>query len=157
MLLLHIKSIDLNLNEIIPLACNWVQLKEREILDRGIPLTKEMMDCAKRLGVKYPDKVKIMLIDKIPTPEDPILKAACHQTNLISGNTAGLTLRYGIYVRQDCKTNRNLYLHEFVHVSQYEKLGGIEQFLKQYLQEVLTIGYPKAPMEQEAINKIKEI
>ena len=41
--------------------------------------------------------------------------------------------------------------HELAHTEQYERLGGIEPFLRQYLSECLTIGYPAAPMEQEAI------
>ncbi len=31
------------------------------------------------------------------------------------------------------------------------RMGGFQQFLQQYLLECLTIGYPDAPMEQEAI------
>jgi hypothetical protein len=34
---------------------------------------------------------------------------------------------------------------------QYERLGGLQQFLQQYLHECITIGYPAAPMEQEAV------
>lgn len=30
-------------------------------------------------------------------------------------------------------------------------MGGIEPFLAQYLKECLEIGYPAAPMEQEAV------
>ena len=42
-------------------------------------------------------------------------------------------------------------MHELVHTSQYERLGGFMPFLQQYLNEYITIGYPEAPMEQEAI------
>ena len=42
-------------------------------------------------------------------------------------------------------------VHELVHTFQYERLGSVEAFLAQYLQECLTIGYPAAPLEQEAI------
>jgi hypothetical protein len=38
-----------------------------------------------------------------------------------------------------------------VHTAQYERLGGIVPFLRKYLFECVTIGYPQAPMEQEAI------
>jgi hypothetical protein len=37
------------------------------------------------------------------------------------------------------------------HIAQYERLGGIRPFLECFLYESLVIGYPSAPMEQEAI------
>jgi len=43
-----------------------------------------------------------------------------------------------------------LVFHELVHTLQYERFGGFPQFLKQYLHECITVGYPEAPLEQEA-------
>jgi len=60
-------------------------------------------------------------------------------------------LQYGIFIRLDCWRDRALIAHELVHTAQYERLGGILPFLRQYLFECVTIGYPEAPMEQEAI------
>ena len=41
-------------------------------------------------------------------------------------------------------------MHELAHTAQYERLGGILPFLREYLFECLTSGYSEAPMEQEA-------
>ncbi len=82
-----------------------------------------------------------------------MLRAAAEATQLISPSTAGLTVRYGIFIRADCWGDRGLVFHELVHTLQYERLGGFEPFLRQYLHECLTIGYPAAPMEQEAVTK----
>ncbi len=62
-----------------------------------------------------------------------------------------MALRYGIYLRSDHWNHRSTIVHECVHTAQYERLGGFLPFLRQYLQECVTIGYPAAPMEQEAI------
>ncbi len=70
--------------------------------------------------------------------------------NLISPCTIGLTLRYSIFIRDDHWGQRRLVVHELAHTMQYERLGSIEAFLKQYLHECITIGYPAAPMVQEA-------
>jgi hypothetical protein len=43
-------------------------------------------------------------------------------------------------------------VHELGHTAQYERLGGFEPFLRQYLFECITIGYPEAPMEQEVVS-----
>ena len=84
-------------------------------------------------------------------PEHPLLREAASATQLISPNTRGLTLRYGIFIRADRVGDRRLVFHELVHTLQYERLGGFQGFLRQYLNECVTIGYPAAPMEQEAI------
>ena len=73
-------------------------------------------------------------------------------TQLISALTGGLTLRYGIFIRSDCRFNRAMVVHELGHTAQYETLGGFEPFLREYLFQCLTIGYPEAPMEQEVIS-----
>jgi hypothetical protein len=50
-----------------------------------------------------------------------------------------------------------LIVHELVHTSQYEKLGGFLPFLRKYLLQLINIGYPDAPMEQEAIKIAEKI
>jgi hypothetical protein len=42
-----------------------------------------------------------------------------------------------------------LLLHELAHVAQYERLG-MRRFLRQYLHECLTEGYPLGELEAEA-------
>ena len=83
--------------------------------------------------------------------DDPALRAAVEETQFLSPLTRGLTLRYGIFIRSDCKSDRTMVIHELGHTAQYERFGGFEPFLRRYLFECLTIGYPEAPMEQEVI------
>ena len=83
-------------------------------------------------------------------PIDPQLRAAAETIHFLSPETRGLTLQYGILLRWDCWRERPLIAHELVHAAQYERLGGILPFLRQYLVECLTIGYANAPMELEA-------
>ncbi len=138
-------------NKLLPLAAEWAEKQEEIILENGQPLNKDLSAIATKIGVAHVEKIRTLLVPKIPLPDDPILKEACQETQLISPRTIGLTLNYGIFIRADCAPDTRLYIHELAHVVQYEKLGGILQFLKQYLYEVVTIGYPQAPMEQEAI------
>ena len=91
-------------------------------------------------------------------PENPILRAAAETTGLLSPFTIGLTLRYGIYIREDSWGDRKLVAHELVHTHQYERLGGFSPFLTAYLQECLTPpGYPHGPLEREADRISNEI
>lgn len=142
---------------LLPLACEWAEAKEKVVLEYGVPLSEAQMEDAKRVGVVHPERVKIYTVPQIPMPKHPILKAATEATQLITPDTAGLTLRYGIFLLPDFSDNRGLIVHELVHTSQYEKLGGFLPFLRKYLTECITIGYPEAPMEQEAIRTAEKI
>jgi hypothetical protein len=136
---------------LLPLACEWAQEQERIILRDGVPLTGTQMEDARAVGVQNPERVRLLSVKQIPVPEHPALKAAAADIQLITPQTEGLTLRYGIYIRSDCWEARRLLVHEFVHTAQYERFGGFQEFLQQYLDECNIIGYPAAPMEQEAI------
>ena len=143
--------------KILPLACKWARSQERLILRKGKPLPPELVIDADKVGVIHPDKVRVLVVKRIPGPKHPLLKAACIQTNFLPPDTDGLTLRYGVYVRDNCADNRSLYIHELAHVAQYERLGGIQQFLQKYLSEIAAVGYSSAPMEQSAIKIAEDI
>jgi hypothetical protein len=136
---------------LLPLACAWAEEQEGIILRDGALLSPAQIADAKTIGVVHPERVRLLRVPGIPMPVHPVLRAAADATKLISPDTAGLTLRYGIFIRSDYWGARSLVFHELVHTSQYERLGGFQQFLQQYLYECITIGYPAAPMEQEAV------
>ena len=104
------------------------------------------------VGVRGPERVRLLALPCVPTPTDLTLKTAVAAIQFLTPATRGLALRYGIFVRSDCWGERRLIAHELVHTAQYERLGGIRPFLRQYLTECLTVGYPAGPMEQEAID-----
>jgi len=136
---------------LLPLACGWAEQQEQRILEQGVSLAADQVADAEIIGVADPARVRLLRVDQIPVPEHPTLRAAAEATSLISPLTAGLTLRYGIFIRADCWGQRRLVAHELAHTAQYERLGGFQPFLQRYLWECLTIGYPDAPMEQEAV------
>lgn len=139
------------LKMLVPLACLWAEEQERIILRDGVPLSPVQTTDAKSIGVAHPERVRLLNVARIPIPEHPALRTAADATKLISPDTAGLTLRYSLFIRADCWGARPLVFHELVHTSQYERLGGFQQFSEQYLYECITIRYPAAPMEQEAV------
>jgi hypothetical protein len=136
---------------LLPLACVWAEEQEGHILLEGMPLSAGQMEDAKRIGVAHPQRVRLLAVEEIPLPENPALRAAAEATGLISPLTIGLTLRYGIFIQADSWCERRLVVHELAHVAQYERLGGFHPFLEKYLLECITIGYPEAPLEQEAM------
>jgi len=144
-------------DRLLPLAASWVQRQEKRMLRIGVPLSDQELTDARAIGVTEPDRVRLLQLDRVPFPTDPILKAAATAIQFLTPATCGLTLRYGIFVRSDCWRERALIAHELVHVMQYERLGGILPFLRQYLSECVTIGYSAAPLEQEAIRVSRNV
>src|SRR2546428_5329832 len=126
---------------LLPLAAKWASEQEQCILREGVPLSEEEIADAKAVGVKEPDRVRLLQVDAIPFPSHPMLKVARAAINFFAPAPRGLTLQHGIFVRADCWRNRPLIVHELVHTAQYERLGGILPFLRKYLFECATIGY----------------
>ena len=106
---------------------------------------------ALRIGIRDPERVRLLQIELIPSPTHPLLQAAYQKANFVPTAPRGLTLHYGIFVRADYWRDRALIVHELVHTAQYERLGGIQPFLRQYLMECATVGYHKSALENEAI------
>jgi hypothetical protein len=142
---------------LLPAAARWAEEQESAILGEGIPLSAAQTDDARKAGVSHPEKIRVLKVPAIPLPKDPALAAAAAAIQLITPATIGMALRYGIYLRQDHWSDRLTFVHECVHTAQYERLGGFQPFLRKYLMECVTIGYPAAPMEQEAINTAASI
>lgn len=142
---------------LLPLAVRWVARTERRILLIGRPLEEPSLSDARAMGVMFPEKIRTLVVPSIPFPDNPILRFAGRASGLVSPHTAGMALRYGIFVRHDCIDDRRLVAHECVHTAQYERLGGIEPFLRLYLRECLEVGYRTSPLEVEAARKSEGI
>lgn len=137
--------------KLLPLAAKWAASVEARILREGLPLSEQELADARTVGVREPERVRLLSLSSVPVPDNFTLKTAAAAIQFLTPATRGLALRYGIFVRSDCWRNRRLIAHELVHTAQYERLGGFEPFLRQYLSECLTIGYPEGPLEQQAI------
>jgi hypothetical protein len=145
------------LAEILPLACQWVAQQEQMILHAGVPLTPAQLADARQVGLRHPERVRLLSVPAIPRPEEPRLQIAAQAARFLTPGTIGLTLRYGIYLHADYWGDRALLAHELVHSAQYERLGGIEPFLRRYFGEVLAVGYARAPLEQEAVRVARRL
>jgi hypothetical protein len=75
----------------------------------------------------------LLVVDRIPLPDDPELAQAAGQTQIITPACRGVALGYGIVIRADAWGNRELVVHQLVHVAQCERSGGLESFVQRYL------------------------
>ena len=138
------------IDQLLPLAAQWAAEQERRVLCQGVPLSKEELADASAIGVRNPERVRLLRVASIPVPAHPMLRAAAASINFITSAPSGLALDYGIFVRADHWRDRGLIAHELAHTAQYQRLGGILPFLQTYLGQCATVGYEQAPLELEA-------
>jgi hypothetical protein len=135
---------------IAPRAIEWAQRMSEEGARSGAVLSPALMEIARKAGVQHPEKIRLVVVDQIPLPDEPTLKAAALKVGLSQSSAAGLTLGYAVVVRRGWEGDIRLLSHEFRHVSQYEACGGIQQFLSRHLANLVEFGYEDSPFEVDA-------
>lgn len=145
------------LQKLLPKACAWAEEQERLILEKGTVLSPSQIADARVVGVRFPERIRLLQVESMPVPADPTLSQAAEATGLLTPDTIGLTLRYGIFIRDDFWGDRRLLAHEFTHTAQYERLRGFVGFLSRYLTECVLGRYPNIPMELEAVIGAKKV
>lgn len=139
------------LEQLLPLAAEWAADQERRVLCEGVPLSAIELADAKAIGIRNPERVRLLRVESIPVPTHPMLRAAAASMNFLTAAPSGLALNYGIFLRADHWRDRTLIAHELAHTAQYQRLGGILPFLQTYIYQCATVGYRNSPLEMEAV------
>jgi hypothetical protein len=138
------------LEELLPLAAQWVTEQRQRALCAGVPLSETELADARAVGVQNPERIRLLRVETIPVPAHPMLRAAAVAMRFLPTSPRGLALDDAIFVRADYWRDRSLIAHELAHTAQYQKLGGILPFLRTYISQCAIVGYPNAPLELEA-------
>src|SRR3954470_13438123 len=101
-------------------ALEWAKAQEEFILANGSPLSAAAAVDATRAGVKHPERVRVLVVDRIPLPDDPELAEASRRTQIITESSRAAAIGYGVVVRANCWGDRELLIHQLVHVAQCE-------------------------------------
>ena len=117
----------------VSLAYQWAKKQEAYILKHGAPLAPRQVVDARRAGVQDPARVRVLVVDRIPLPDDEELAEAARRAQIITDASRGVAIGHGIIIRADSWQNRELLLHQLVHVAQCERSGGLESFVAEYL------------------------
>ena len=137
------------LPQLLPRAVAWAQEVATDVAARGTALSASALADARAVGVRQPDSIRVLMVDRLPLPSDPQLQAAAIQTGLLGPTMAGLALGYSILICHG-HVSRRLLSHECRHVAQYEQSGSIAAFLPAYLGAIIQFGYWNCPFEQDA-------
>ena len=100
--------------------------------------------------MRRPERIRIVVLDEIPLPEEPVLQAAARKVGLSSRDAAGMTLGPAIFLRRGYESDIRVLSHELRHVAQYEACGGIGGFLAVHLADLVAFGYEDSPFEVDA-------
>src|ERR1041384_4096266 len=96
------QSLDqLTFQKLVPLACEWAKAQEQIILVHGIPLTSEQTADAQRAGVQDYSKVRVLVVARIPLPENPELAEAARRTQILTEDSRGMAIGHAILIRAD--------------------------------------------------------
>jgi hypothetical protein len=141
-----------------PLAGQWAKTQEAYILEHGVPLSKNQIADARRVGVKDTGRVRVLVVDRIPLPGDKELADAARHAQIITDASRAVAIGHGIIIRADSWQNRELLLHQLVHVAQCERSGGLEPFVGEYLLDRRSSrDFSLGPLEDEARSLARKI
>lgn len=142
--------LELLVRTTLPLGILWVRRQEAAILRDGRPLREWERNWAQTVGVRRPEAVRILPVPRVPTPGIGLMRLLNRLFGVLTEGPTGMAVNYGIYLESSQATNPSLLVHELVHVAQFERLGGVEPFLREYLTQCVRDGYWNADLEQEA-------
>jgi hypothetical protein len=120
-------------NRLLPGAYQWAKAQEDFVLARGVPLTARQVNDARLAGVQNASRVRVLVVDRIPFPEHPELADAARFTQIITDASHGVAIGHAVIIRADRWGDRELLVHNLVHVAQCERSGGLESWVRQYL------------------------
>ena len=139
------------------LAYQWAKTREEFILKQGAPLGPRQIADAHHVGVQDSSRVRLLVVDRIPFPANEELAKAARRSQILTAASRGMAIGHGIIIRADCWQNRELLLHQLVHVAQCERSGGLELFIQEYLYDRRDASFSAGALEGEARRLAREI
>jgi hypothetical protein len=143
---------------LLPLAYQWAKAQEEFVLAHGIPLSPQQVADARLAGVQDCERIRVLVVDRIPLPESGELAEAARRTRIVTVDTRCVGVGYAILIRAEAWGDRELLLHNLVHVAQCERSGGLEQWIRLYLLDRQTsASFTLGALEEEARRRAREI
>lgn len=143
---------------LVALAYQWAKAQEEFVLAHGIPLGPQALADARRAGVRDCDRIRVLVVDRIPLPETGDLAEAAHRTRIVTPDTRCVGVGHAIMIRGEAWGDRELLVHNLVHIAQCERSGGLEQWVQQYLFDRKTsAAFTVGTLEEEARRMAREI
>ncbi|MBJ6609082.1 MAG: hypothetical protein JG718_01860 [Candidatus Thiothrix moscowensis] len=134
----------------LPLLLDWYAKAETGLVAQGRPLSRLELHIARALHIRQPDKVRIVVLEAFPLPDDAELRAEAEASGM--GQEDARTMGYAILLKPYLHEDPGVIAHELVHIAQHDRMGR-ETFMRRYLTELEVLGYDAAPLEVEAYER----
>ena len=109
-------------------------------------------------GVTSPARIRVLVVDRILLPDDSDLAEASKRIGIVTDDTRCMGFGYALIVRVDAWNDRELILHNLVHIAQSQRSGGLEQWVRQYLGDRANCpNFTIGSLEEEARRIAREI
>jgi hypothetical protein len=142
----------------LPPAYEWAKAQEEFVLEYGTPLSPRHLEDARLAGVHDVRRIRVLVVDRIPLPESPDLAAATRNSGIITDDTKCIGFGHAIIIRADSWGDRELLVHNLVHVAQCERGGGLKPWMREYLTDRRNCArFTLGALEQEARELAREI
>lgn len=141
------------LGKFIAYYVKWAEEIEARGQATGTPLDPVQARLAAEIGIKHPEKVRLVFVDEVPFPtENPEIKLAGEKFGFIGPGIVNNAQAFGytIWVRKAFTLDRPRLAHELVHVMQIERSPSFAAYAAQYVSELIQYGHEKSPLELEA-------
>ena len=118
---------------LLPLAVKWAKAQEEFVLTHGSPLGARHLADARLAGVQNPARIRVLVVDRISLPDDLQLAEMSKRIGIINEDTRCMGFGYALIIRVDAWNDRELILHNLVHIAQCERSGGLKEWCQKYL------------------------
>jgi len=143
---------------LLPLAYEWAKRQEEFVLSHGNPLGPTHAWDAHLAGVQDCARVRVLVVDRILMPEDSKLAEAARRLRIITEDTRCMGFGHALLIRGDAWNDRELILHNLVHIAQCERSGGLEKWVRLYLGDRIDCpNFTIGSLEEEARRTAQEI
>ena len=144
--------------QLLPLAYQWAKTQEEFVLAHGTPLGPQHIADARLAGVQDCARIRVLVVDRIPLPEDGDFGEAARRAQIITEDTRCVGFGHAIIVRADAWGDRELLVHNLIHIAQCERCGGLESWVRQYLVDRQnSAAFTAGSFEEEARRRAREI
>lgn len=131
----------------------WAAKIEERGQATGTPLAPDQLRLASEIGIKHPEKVRLVVVDEVPFPMDnPEIRLAGEKFGFIGPGITNNAQAFGytVWIRKGFSLDRPRLAHELVHVMQIERSTSFAAYASQYVSELIQYGHEKSPLEREA-------
>ena len=144
--------------DLLPLAYQWARAQEEFVLAHGMALQTQQLSDARLAGVRDCERIRVLVVDRIQLPEDARLVEATRRVRVLTEDTRCTGFGHAIIIRADAWGDRELLLHNLVHIAQCERSGGLEPWIREYLSNRITCpDFTVGTLEEEARRIAREI